>query len=94
MLTAARALTREKLPDLGEEPQEIVEAFRTHLVDSKIFLDPFAGAKFAHYFFKAHREGAEASVEAAHQRIEEAQLFVDSSHQCYERMVQASRQPS
>jgi sulfite reductase (ferredoxin) len=94
MLTAARALTREKLPDLGEDPEEIVEAFRTHLVDSKLFHDPFAGAKFAHYFFKAHREGAEPSAEAAHQRIEEAQLFVDASHQCYERLVQASRQPS
>jgi sulfite reductase (ferredoxin) len=94
MLTAARALTREKLPDLGEEPDEIVEAFRTHLVDSKLFLDPFAGAKFAHYFFKAHREGAEPSAEAAHQRIEEAQLFVDASHQCYERLVQASQRPS
>lgn len=89
MLTAARALTRERLPDLGEAADEIVESFRTELVDSKLFLDPFAGAKFAHYLFKAHRDGDESSSEAAHQRIEEAQLFVDVSYQCYERMVQA-----
>jgi sulfite reductase (ferredoxin) len=92
MLTAARALARDRLPDLGEAADEIVESFRTELVDSKLFLDPFAGAKFAHYLFKAHRDGDESSAEAAHQRIEEAQLFVDVSYQCYERMVQARAQ--
>ncbi len=100
MLTAARALTREKLPDIGEEPKEVADGFQKELVDSKLFFDPFAGGKFAHYFFKAYRahggggastdEGETSSSEAAHQQIEEAQLFVDASHQCYERMVQAA----
>ncbi len=95
MLTAARALTREKLPDLGDDPQEIVESFTRELVETKLFFDPFAGGKFAHYLFKAHREGrSESTLEGAHQRIEEAQLFVDASHQCYERMLSQAAVPA
>jgi sulfite reductase (ferredoxin) len=91
MLTAARALTREKVPNIGDDPDEIVTTFMRELVDSKLFFDPFAGAKFAHFLTKAHREGSVApSHESAHSRIEEAQLFVDASHQCYERMLEAA----
>ena len=91
MLTAARALTREKLPYIGDDPDEIVTSFQRELVDTKIFFDPFAGSKFAHYLTKAHRDGsADTSAENAHQRIEEAQLFVDASHQCYDRMMEAA----
>ncbi|MBL9025404.1 MAG: nitrite/sulfite reductase [Myxococcales bacterium] len=90
MLTAARALTRERFPDIGEQPAEIVSRFRSELVDTQLFHDPFAGAKFAHYLFRAEREAEKPDdAESAHQRIEEAQLFVDASHQCYERLVQA-----
>lgn len=88
MLVAARALTREVFPNVGEAADEIVREFTARLVDTKLFFDPFAGAKFAQYLFRAHREGgAVTSHEAAHQRIEEAQLFVDASHQAYERIV-------
>lgn len=91
MLTAARALVRGKQPNVGEDPEEIVELFRTELVEPKIFHDPFAGSKFAHYLTKAHRDGSEdANHESAHQRIEEAQLFVDASHACDEKMVKAA----
>jgi len=84
MLQAARALAREKNSLLGNEPEEIAREFRTHLVDTQIFWDPYAGAKFAQYFFKAHEEkGQTGTKEAAHQLIEEAQLFVDAAHQCY-----------
>jgi sulfite reductase (ferredoxin) len=87
MLQAARALTRQKNPNVGEDPQEIAREFRTHYYDTKLFFDPYAGGKFAHYFFKAHEDGAKASDQrAAHQLIEEAQLFVDAAHQCYTRI--------
>jgi sulfite reductase (ferredoxin) len=87
MLQAARALTRQKNPNVSDDPQEIAREFRTHYYDTKLFFDPYAGGKFAHYFFKAHEEGAKASDErAAHQLIEEAQLFVDAAHQCYTRI--------
>jgi hypothetical protein len=87
MLTAARALARERNPNLGTDGDEIVREFRLHLYDTKLFFDPFAGGKFAHYFFRVHAEqGKPASRETAHQIIEEATLFVDASHQCYARL--------
>jgi sulfite reductase (ferredoxin) len=84
MLTAARALAREKNANIGNEPDEIVQEFRTHLYDTKLFWDTYAGGKFGQYFFRAHEErGQAADKDAAHQMIEEAQLFVDAAHQCY-----------
>ncbi len=86
MLAAAKALAREKSPNLGNEPDEIVRDFRTHLYDTQLFFDPFAGPKFAIDFFRVHDDGARAdSKETAHQIIEQAQLFVDAAHQCYTR---------
>jgi sulfite reductase (ferredoxin) len=87
MLQAARALAKQKNPNLSEEPQEIEQDFRKYYYDTKLFFDPFEGGKFAHYFFKAHEEGGKANdKQAAHQLIEEAQLFVDAAHQCYTRI--------
>jgi sulfite reductase (ferredoxin) len=84
MLQAARALAREKNTQISNEPEEIAREFRTHLVDTQMFWDQYAGAKFSQYFFKAHEtQGQTGSKEAAHQLIEEAQLFVDAAHQCY-----------
>jgi sulfite reductase (ferredoxin) len=94
MLIAARGLIRELNPDIGEGAEEIVEELRTRLVEPKLFWDPYAGAKFAQFLYRAVKEGSKgATAEAAHQLIEEAQLFVDASHQCYERMVQARPKP-
>ncbi|HEY6561341.1 MAG TPA: PaREP1 family protein [Polyangiaceae bacterium] len=87
MLQAARALTREKNANLSEEPDEIVREFRAHMVDTKLFHDPYAGAKFANYLIRVHSDGLGApSKETVHQLIEEAQLFVDAAHQCYARI--------
>jgi sulfite reductase (ferredoxin) len=88
MLQAARALGREKNPNLGDDPQEIASEFRTHYYDTKLFFDPYAGGKFAHYFFKAHEDsGKVADAQGAHQLIEEAQLFVDAAHQVTTRIT-------
>ena len=91
MVLAAQALTREKNSFLGEGVDEIVAEFRKHYYDTKLFFDPFSGGKFAHYFFRAHehRGEAAASPDAAHQLIEEAQLFVEAAHQCYTRIAGA-----
>jgi sulfite reductase (ferredoxin) len=87
MLQAARALTRERNPNLGNEPEEVVGEFRRFFYDTQLFFDPYAGGKFAQYFFRVHDDKARASTkEAAHQIIEEAQLFVDAAHQCYTRL--------
>ncbi len=91
MVQAAQALTREKNSFLGEGVDEIVREFRSHYYDTKLFFDPFSGGKFAHYFFRAYEHRGEASVskDAAHQLIEEAQLFVEAAHQCYTRIAGA-----
>lgn len=91
MLQAARALTREKNPNVGDDPPEVVSEFRKHLYDTKVFHDKYAGGKFAHYFFRtAEQSAGEFTAEAAHERIEEAQLFIEAAHQCYDRMREAA----
>ena len=92
MLQSARALTREKNQNVGSSADEIVGEFRKHFYDTQLFFDPFAGGKFAHYFFRAHEERSKApTAESAHQLIEEATLFVDAAHQCYTRLGAAIR---
>jgi sulfite reductase (ferredoxin) len=87
MLLAARALAREKNPNLSTEPDEIAGDFRRFFFDTQLFFDPYAGGKFAQYFFRIHDEKGKAETkEAAHMIIEEAQLFVDAAHQCYTRL--------
>jgi len=87
MLHAAKALTRERNANLGDDPDEIVREFKLHLCDTRLFHDPYVGDKFANFLFSAHGNGTSLSsgtnATAAHQRIEEAQLFVEAAHQCY-----------
>jgi sulfite reductase (ferredoxin) len=87
MLQAAKTLVRRQAGELGDDPDEIVAKFRSELYDTKLFHDPYAGGKFAHYLFRVHSEGLNgASPDAVHQLIEEAQLFVEAAHQCYARL--------
>jgi sulfite reductase (ferredoxin) len=87
MLQAARSLAREKNPNLGSDPDEVVADFRKFFFDTQLFHDPFAGPKFAVSFFQIHDDRARAGdEEAAHHVIEDAQLFVDAAHQCYTRL--------
>ena len=87
MLQAARALARERNPNLGTDADEVVGDFRRFFFDTQLFFDPFAGGKFAQSFFRIHEDKARAdSREAAHHILEEAQLFVDAAHQCYTRL--------
>lgn len=88
MLAAARALAREITPDLSDDPDAVVAAFKQHFFDTKLFFDPFAGAKFAMYLLHAHaRAETPDDAESARQCIEEAQLFIEAAHSCYGRMV-------
>jgi sulfite reductase beta subunit-like hemoprotein len=87
MLQAAKSLVSTELPDVSDDPDRIVQEFRTRFHETKKFNDPFAGGKFAHYLFAAHRNGHDASnPEAARHLIEEAQLFIEASHNCYNRL--------
>jgi sulfite reductase (ferredoxin) len=88
MVQAAKALVRTELADIPDEPDQIVQEFRARFYDTQKFFDPFAGGKFAHYLFAAHRNsGASPTPERARHVIEEAQLFIEASHSCYNRMA-------
>ena len=85
MLTAAATLVKTEYLDLPDEPDTIVEEFRTRFYDTQKFFDPFAKGKFANYLFRAHAESARAHPQGARQRVEEAQLFIEAAYAAYER---------
>lgn len=90
MVAAARALVKREHPNVGTDADEVVREFRTRFHDSKRFHDPFAGPKFAQYFFRAHEHLVEAATaDGARQLVEEASLFVEAAHQCYQRLLKS-----
>ncbi len=89
MLHAARALVRTEHWDVQDDAAEVIQQFRQRFYDTERFFDPFAGGKFAQYLFEAHEKaGTRYSLETASHLVEEAQLFIDASHSCYNRMGQ------
>jgi sulfite reductase (ferredoxin) len=91
MIEAAKALTREKELNLGDDHEEIVREFRKHMVDTQLFRDPFAGDKFSVYLFRAYGQDVSGfGAEQARQRVQESQLFIEAAHACVERMDAAN----
>ena len=88
MIKAAKALVLIQYDDVTEEdPDEVVDEFRERYFDTEVFLDPYAGPKFANYLFAAHAEsGKSFTAESAHHRIEESQLFIEAVHSCYNKI--------
>lgn len=87
MVHAAKALVKTQFLDVPEDPDAIVEEFRTRFNDTELFFDAFAKGKFANYLFRVHKEEvAEYNLDKAHQVIEETQLFIEATHACYGRM--------
>ena len=87
MVTAAKALVHVENADIGDDPDQIVTQFRTRYYDTQLFFDPFAGGKFANYLFDAHgKAGQQYTSESSRYLIDEAQLFIDAAHSCYNRL--------
>ena len=87
MLRAAKALVQIRYDDVTSDPEEIIEEFRERFYDTEIFFDKFAGPKFADYLFAAHENaGTDFTADSAHHLIEEAQLFIEAVHSCYNRI--------
>ena len=88
MVEAAAALVKSELEQLPEGQEEIAAEFRARFYDTRKFFDPYAGGKFAHYLFAALKKNGNGgySAEGAHHLIEEAQLFIEAAHACYNRM--------
>jgi len=90
MLQAAKTLVQEQYYDVPEDPDRIVEEFRTRFYDTKLFWDEYAGGKFGQYFFRAHEKAGETyTPEEAHRRVEEAQLVIEAAHSCYGKLLAA-----
>ncbi len=86
MLEAAKALTRERNQNLGDDPGEVVREFKRHMVDTRLFGED----RFAFYLSRAHELPVDGfNAEQARQRIQEAQLFIEAAHGCVERMDKA-----
>jgi sulfite reductase (ferredoxin) len=87
MVHAARGLIRTEYLDISDIEETVVSEFQKRFYDTQKFFDPFVGGKFAQYFFAAHKSAGESyTPESAHRLIEEAQLFIEASHSCYNRM--------
>ena len=87
MIKSAKALVQIQYDDLSNDADEVVEEFEERYCDTELFFDPFAGSKFANYLFAAHKQaGTPFTPDSAHHAIEEAQLFIEAVHSCYNRM--------
>jgi sulfite reductase (ferredoxin) len=86
MLTAARGLVRSLWLDVPEDPAVVVTEFRKRFYDTQLFFDPYAGGKFAHYFFAAMEQPRARSRQEVHRLVEESQLFIEASYACNNRM--------
>ncbi len=87
MLLAARALVRTQYLDVGNEPNDIVEEFRTRFYDTQLFFDPFAKGKFASYLLDRHANPpTKIDEDKAHRLIEEARLFIEATYACEARV--------
>ena len=88
MVKAAKALVQLQYDDVTEnDVDEVVEEFKERYYDNEAIFDPFAGPKFADYFLAAHSQGeSKHTHDSAHTLIEEAHLFLEAVHSCYNKI--------
>lgn len=88
MVRAAQGLVKDQNPSVSEDEGQIIAEFRQRFYETQLFWDKYAAGKFAEYLFKAREfiEGGNgADIERAVQLVQEAQLFIDAAHDCYNR---------
>jgi sulfite reductase (ferredoxin) len=87
MLIAARELVRLQWQDIPDDAAIVVPEFRKRFYDTRLFFDPYAGGKFANYLFQAFESPLrDVSNGKVHRLVEEAQLFIEASYACSQRM--------
>lgn len=88
MIRAAKALVLIQYDDVTEEdPDEVVDEFKERFYDTERIYDQFAGPKFADYLFAAHEQkDKQHDTGSARVLIEEAHLFIEAVHACYNRI--------
>ena len=94
MQSAARALIKTSYLDVPDDLDIVVSEFRKRFCDTQLFFDPYAGAKFANYFFAAAEKSRNnrqvVDAQTVRHQVEEAGLFVEAAHSCNLRL---SNQP-
>jgi sulfite reductase (ferredoxin) len=89
MLEAARSLVKTEFLDVPDNPDAIVSEFRSRFCDTEIFTRTYGANRFAFFLFNRHEAGAGAlSAEQAHRLIQEAQLFIEAAHACYDTLAE------
>ncbi len=87
MLSAAKALIQVQNIDISDDPNQIVSEFKTRFDATKLFHDRFAGGKFGSYLIKTHENPLQnVDLDTARRQIEQAHLFIEAAHACYDRM--------
>ncbi len=89
MVQAAQALVKTQNYDISNSDDAILGEFKQRFCDTQLFYDKYAGSKFADYLFKARdalTNNGNIGKELALQRIQEAQLFIDAAHSCYNKL--------
>jgi sulfite reductase (ferredoxin) len=87
MVHAAKALVKISRQNISDDPGEIIGEFRALFYDTQKFWDPYAGGKFANYLFDAHQKADQPyTADSSRYLIDEAQLFIDAAHSCYNKM--------
>ena len=91
MLIAAKGLVRTQLWDVTDDPEQIVNEFKTRFYDTQLFQSPdagqYAGGKFALYLINRHADKARVfAADRARHLVEEAQLFIEAAYGYYQRM--------
>ncbi|MEE2839835.1 MAG: nitrite/sulfite reductase [Acidobacteriota bacterium] len=89
MLQSARALIKTEFLDVADDSDTLVGEFRKRFYDTELFHNQYAGGKFAHYLFRRYESPPrEYTRDHAHTLVEEAQLFIEAAHACWERIAQ------
>lgn len=89
MVHAAQGLVKVQSQDVPNDEEIVLTEFKQRYCDTQLFYDKYAGGKFAEYLFKARddlRSAGEVEKELALQRLQEAQLFIDATHSCYNKL--------
>jgi sulfite reductase (ferredoxin) len=81
MLLGAHSLLRSQAVDVSDDPNQIVNHFRTRFYDTQLFFDKYAKGKFAEFLFDRHNNpNPRPDEDSAHKLIEEANLFIEAAH--------------
>jgi sulfite reductase (ferredoxin) len=88
MVTAAKSLVRHLGGQVRDDAEDVVAAFDKHFVKTELFFDPFVKGKFAEFFLRAwsRRSFETDDPERVHALLDEARLFLEACHACYQRV--------